>query len=174
MCAPRVRKVKVISTTSDALQMMEVRVISNGINVAIGKPAYQSSDYIRPNGETIQASLAVDGDLSTFSHSNQNADSLAWWSVNLQRNTPVESVLIANRYCTLNPDCLCRLSYAIVQILDDQDNVVAQETLGDTCEDHNIELFWSSLEYCNSTVALSTRAPVTPSTAVSKISPSKS
>lgn len=143
------------STTGSSLQIMEVRVISNGVNVAIGKPAEQSSSYIRPNGEVIKASLAVDGDLSTFSHTNLS-DSSAWWSVDLQRLIPVESVLIANRYCSTNPECLCRLSHAVVQVMDDQDVVIAEEPLGDTCDDHNIEVFLSSTEYCSLTAVPST------------------
>ena len=48
--------------------MMEVRVISNGVNVAIGKSASQSSDFVNYNGTVLYASYAVDGDVATFSH----------------------------------------------------------------------------------------------------------
>ena len=111
--------------------MMEVRVISNGVNVAIGKPASQSSDFVNYNGTVLYASYAVDGDVATFSHT-QDTDICenAWWSLDLERLTSVELIAIVNRYCPLEPDCLCRLSYAMVQLLDENDVIVAQASLG--------------------------------------------
>lgn len=57
-----------MSTTSNYLQMLEVRVISNGVNIAIGNPASQSTDYAFANDNNFEASLAVDANMSTFSH----------------------------------------------------------------------------------------------------------
>ena len=120
-------------------------MISNGVNVAIGKPASQSSDFVHNNGSVFYASYAVDGDLTTFSHTQtRGICEDVWWGLDLERLTSVELVAIVNRYCSLEPACLCRLSYAVVQLFDEEDVIVAQASLGDTCGDHNVEVYLSS------------------------------
>ena len=67
--------------------MLEVEVISSGVNVALGKSAKQSSTLISNFTTTIQddvvryANDAIDGDRSTFSHTN---DAEPWWIVDLE------------------------------------------------------------------------------------------
>ena len=58
----------------------------------------------------------------------------------MERLTSVKLIVlliaVVNRYGPLEPDCLCCLSYAIVQLLDENDVITAQVSLGDTCGDH--------------------------------------
>ena len=63
-----VKKIKIESTTGNSIQMFEVLVMSNGLNVATGKIASQSSSWIAPwNGKSFDASRAVDGNEGKWS-----------------------------------------------------------------------------------------------------------
>ena len=65
----KVRKVRVQLEGSQYLHMSEVQVFDqNGSNVALNKPATQSSTYIE-NNLYYPASNAVDGNTTTFSKS---------------------------------------------------------------------------------------------------------
>ena len=113
--------------------MFEVQVFSSGNNVANGKPSAQSST-LRTG---LEASRAVDGDATTFSHTGaQVQGSLVWWEVDLGNEYSVESVTIMNRWCTDAtdpPGCLCRLSSAELLLVDGQGSVTAALAMGDTC-----------------------------------------
>lgn len=102
----------------------------DGVNVAIGKQAIQSSTF-----ETFDASRAIDGSPTTFSNTAAG-DSSPWWEVDLGRETLVEYVQILNRYC-IDPsdprDCLCRLSNATLSLLDKDHTYIATKSLADTC-----------------------------------------
>ena len=127
--------------------MFEFQVFSSGVNIALGKTASQSSDYLN-SVATFGASRALDGSLTTFSHTNDNN---AWWEVDLAGFASLESISIANRWCSSPSDpngCLCRLSYASVELLDDLDTVIAQHFLGDTCGELELNTDLSSSEYC--------------------------
>lgn len=63
---------------------------SGKINLALNKPASQSSQY-----GSYQASYAVDGDVNTFSHTGQEVS--PWISVDLQETSSIDSIEIVNR-----------------------------------------------------------------------------
>jgi hypothetical protein len=129
------KKIKLQSTSSTALHMFEVNVFSGGLNVAKNKVASQSSTF-NDNEIKFGAGRAVDGHNQTFSHTALLENS--WWEVDLQSMVNVESVNVLNRYCgwdTSDPHgCLCRLSGALVQLIDDNGVVLSTSVLGDTCE----------------------------------------
>ena len=131
-----IRKVKISSTTGEMIQVLELKVIDpNLFNRAAGKPAYQSSDYVLDSsGNVAKASYAVDGTLTTFSSTSSN-DNSGWLMVDLVEDTPLKYIMIENRNCPQEnvSQCLCRLSYASVQILDEQDNVIDEQRLGGMC-----------------------------------------
>eukprot|EP00956_Cyclotella_meneghiniana_P032326 scaffold88288_cov62-Cyclotella_meneghiniana.AAC.3 len=131
-----IRKVKISSTTGEMIQVLDLRVIDpNLFNRAAGRPAYQSSDYVLDSsGNVAKASYAVDGTLTTFSSTSSN-DNSGWLMVDLEEDTPLRYILIANRNCPQEnvSQCLCRLSYASVQILDEHDNVIDEQRLGGMC-----------------------------------------
>ena len=65
----------------------------NGVNIALHKPATQSSDYLHP-GTLLIASLAVDGNnnsdlFAVRSCSSTQLDNNAWWAVDLEVRTKV-------------------------------------------------------------------------------------
>ncbi len=63
------RKVRVELDSGEPLHLGEVQVFSaaNNVNVALGKPATQSSSH-----PSFPASYGVDGNFSSFSHTNNN------------------------------------------------------------------------------------------------------
>jgi hypothetical protein len=112
--------------------LFEVKVISDGKNVALGKTASQGSTY--KDRPIFNASKAVDGmDSGMFSHT---ADTNVWWEVDLNGTVEVDQVLIKNRYCG-GPDdpigCLCRLSHSSLILLSDKGEWVDGVLLGNTC-----------------------------------------
>jgi len=113
--------------------MFEVQVFSSGNNVANGKTSAQSSTL----KTGFAAGQAVDGDVTTFSHTNAKAQgSPVWWEVDLGNEYSVESVTIMNRWCTDStdpPGCLCRLSSAKLLLVDGKGSDTATLTMGDTC-----------------------------------------
>ena len=83
-----------------------------GVNVAVGKPARQSSTYDRPGGfpgETgpRRAYLAVDGqpfsgpcttlDRADGLYSQTYAEADSWWAVDLQQRCNIYEISICNR-----------------------------------------------------------------------------
>ena len=79
------------------------------INVALGKPASQSSTL----GSSYTADKAVDNNLGTFSHTVGGADPNPWWQVNLAGNYIIQSITLENR----RDCCQKRLQDTRVQIL---------------------------------------------------------
>jgi len=117
--------------------MFEVQVLSSGINIAPGKSSSQSSTF-----KSFGASLAVDGKMNTFSHTNvASSDSSVWWTVDLGPELPIESVTVMNRWCGSSSDpsgCLCRLSYATLFLIDSNGDIVATQPVGDTCRQQEL------------------------------------
>ena len=74
-------------------------VESQDANVALGRPAVQSSLY--DNGRTFPPGLAVDGNsdpnFNGYSCSCTNADVMSWWAVDLGRVMFVKYVQVTNR-----------------------------------------------------------------------------
>ena len=116
--------------------MFEVIVMSNGVNVAKGKIANQSSSWIAPwNGKSFDASRAVDGNEGKWSFS-KTEDSNSWWEVDLGNLYAIGSINIKNRWCKNTNDprgCLCKLSNATVSIIDENDIVIDTASTLNTC-----------------------------------------
>lgn len=134
-CYPtNVSKIRLSSTTSLPLQFFEFHALSNGTDVASGKPATQSSTY-NNNNYKFGAGNAVDGKVSTFSHTGA-WDVNAAWTVDLGGQFEIMSIDILNRYCgdASDPsDCLCRLSDATVELLDSANSTLHTYQFQDTC-----------------------------------------
>ena len=80
-----------------------------------------------------EATLAIDGDVHTFSHTN---DDNAWLQIDLVKMYRINSVNFINRWCNNpndSPGCLCRLSNARISLLDGSGSVVVTRPIGDTC-----------------------------------------
>ena len=107
--------------------------MSNNQNIALGKSASQSSNF--NNKKRFSASKAVDGQTNSFSHTSRN-DECAWWMVDLGSSVEVESVKVHNRWCaedSVSDRCLCRLSFAVVSLLNDRGKWVDATMMGNTC-----------------------------------------
>ena len=129
---PEARFVKIESTTMEQLQMFEVHVISSGTNIALGKPADQSSTLVDAYGAHV-ATNAADGDFLTYSHTDCSDP---WWMIDLGAMYPIQTITIFNRWCddpSDGPGCLCLMTNATLSLLDDADTVVEMEMIGDTC-----------------------------------------
>ena len=78
----------------------------------------------------------MDGDSVSYIHTKKGrADPNPVWTVDLGTNREVALIEIENRFCGDTSDtsnCLGRLSYAKVELLDSQDNVVDSKSFGDT------------------------------------------
>ena len=71
------------------------------INLAVGRPAWQSSTYSNPNGPAV-AERAVDGNEdSEFDHNScshtDNGDDSPWLAADLEQITKVQYVAVINR-----------------------------------------------------------------------------
>jgi hypothetical protein len=122
-------KVKIQSKNEAILNVYEVQVFDlSGANLAINKSASQSSTF----GEN-HASNAVDGIYDTYSATLK--EEKAWWQVDLGQPTPIKNVTIMNRWCYDVSDqaqCLSRLSFSTLSLLDEDETVVATRDIGDT------------------------------------------
>ena len=129
---PKASRVKLSSNTGACLNLFEVKVISDGKNVALGKTARQGSTF--NNTTKYSASNAVDGmDSGLFSHT---ADRHVWWEVDLEEAVKIDQVLIKNRWCVRPDDpngCLCRLSHTLLMLLNEKEEWVDGVLLGNTC-----------------------------------------
>ena len=124
--------VKIELGTGQIINMFEVEVFSSGNNVASGKTSSQSSTL-----KSYGASLAVDGKMNTFSHTSLLSSGVTdWWQLDLGAELPIESVTVMNRWCGSPSDpngCLCRLSNATLSLIDSKGDIVATQSVGDTC-----------------------------------------
>ena len=116
------RYVRVAAGPARWLSIAEAEVLSDGKNIARGKPASQSSTY-----GTAHAGLAVDGQTEgvfsrgSVSHTGNGASE--WWEVDLGAVVPVERLVFWNR-----TDCAQeRLAGCTVTLLDAQRNIVWRE-----------------------------------------------
>ena len=70
-CSNAIQKVRIVSNSQEKIQMFEVQVLdSGGADIAHEKDAAQSSTFVSRSGKVFNASHAVDGDSTTFSHTN--------------------------------------------------------------------------------------------------------
>lgn len=159
LCHLKVNKVRIQATTDEPINMFEFQVIYSDTNIAQGKSATQSSDLKAWFG----AGNAVDGNINTFSHTK---DSNAWFEVDLGKASPVESVLIKNRWCRSESDpfkCLCRLSSAKLELIDATGKEISSLSIGNTCGQGMLEFaFDPSSEFCETSSVVAS-APSPPS-----------
>ncbi len=163
-CYPEARKVRLESTTGQQIQMFEFQALSAGENMALNKTATQSSTLA-----SNAASFAVDGNVTTFSHTN---DVNAEWEVDLGGTISLESVFIKNRWCGNPSDtngCLCRLSGATLSLLNEQGEVVSAQVIGNTCGAHDLSLDVSSCTPTTTTTSSSTSTQLITTTTVSPL-----
>ena len=145
VCYPNTKKIRLESTTGQHIQLFEVEAYSAGVNVA------KDTSYATQSSTLKQffASNSVDGDVTTFSHTN---DGNAWLDIDFGMNVALESINIVNRHCGSiddAPGCLCRLTNATLSLLDYNDNTITSVTLGNTCGQHSVEtLFDPSPSFC--------------------------
>jgi hypothetical protein len=161
-----IRRLKIQATTGAPLHFFEVQAFSSGVNRALNKNAIQSSDF----KATMIASKAVDDNYGTFSHTGGN-DANAWWEVDMIEDYAIESINIINRYCQDNSDpanCLGRLSYANITLIDETGKVVYFKLLGNTTGEHVISIMPTCEADSSPSKAPSTNVPTTkaPSTNV--------
>ena len=124
------KNVRIQSTLERRINLNEVYLISGGVDVALGKAASQSSTL-----DSQTAGLAVDGNIITFSSTNDEID--AYWEIDLGAVFNIDTIEIRNHYCD-NANAaegsidLCKgyLSYAIIEYTTG-DGVVTRDTLGD-------------------------------------------
>lgn len=142
-CPLYVRKVKIESTTRQVVSIAEMQLLSSGVNVAKDGKARQSSTH-----KAFAAASAIDGDLSTFSHTDGH-DHHAWWELDLQEVKALDHMTIYNRWCEGrrdHPGCLCRLTDAKLSFMDDDGVVISTRSLGVTCNAAEMDLDLSSCE----------------------------
>jgi hypothetical protein len=133
-CSPSdVRSIRIESTTGEPIQIFELQAYTtSGLEVATGKVATQSSTF-KDDNVKFGASNAVDGNNSTFSHTN---DASSTWEVDLAGDYGISFTSIQNRWCggtSDNSNCLCRLTNAKLSLLDVQGEVVSSVKVGNTC-----------------------------------------
>ena len=136
-------KVKIQSVSGLPIVIREVRVFSNGTNVAIDKSTTQSSDL----NDLSVASKAVDNKWGSWS--STGTDLSAWWELDLGELLPVEKIIIVNRKCSDDANCSCNLSHAAITLFDNQGKIVSSKTTKDTCgKGWIVRNFPSSAAYC--------------------------
>ena len=149
ICNLTAKRVKLKATTSLNIHVFEVRVFSSGQNVALNKNASQSSTF-----GSLNPSRAIDGDLLSFSHTD---DGNAWWEVDLLNPHSIDSVNIKNRWCKDKTDpsgCLCRLSNVTLSLINDVGSVVVSKNIGGTCGLPDLTFsFDASSSYCPTLVS---------------------
>jgi hypothetical protein len=141
-CSVDAQTIKLESTTGQVIQMFEVQVFSGGINIAQDGKASSSSRH-----KMLSAEKAIDGDMSTFSHTSLD-DLHAWWQLDLNRVRSFDRLIIFNRWCQSpkdEPSCLCRLSYAKLSFMDESGGVKTI-SLGDTCNTPELEIDLTTCE----------------------------
>jgi hypothetical protein len=133
-CSPsNVRSIRIESTTGEPIQMFELQAYTtSGREVATGKVATQSLTF-KDDNVKFGASNSVDGNNSTFSHTN---DASSIWEVDLAGDFDISYTSIQNRWCgdtSDNSNCLCRLTNAKLSLLDVQGEVMSSVNVRNTC-----------------------------------------
>jgi hypothetical protein len=145
------RKVRIEHLRVDVgiISLKEVQVYDfDGNNVALGKPATQSTDFSISH----VASMANDGNIDTFSHTASNGNN-PWWEVDLETSVAIEQIHVVNRDCQ-SSGCLARLSYATLSLLDDSGNVIATRNFGDMSAQEEVDFDFSVIDALASDVSL--------------------
>ena len=152
-----VKRIKVQSTTTLPIHIFELRAISDGINLALGGNTRQSSTY-NNDGLKFGAANAADGNEATFS-STMDGEA-QWWEVNLEVAANIQSIQILNRFCGQDQNdpmqCLCRLSYAELELSNEHGKIIATRRLQNLC---GVLSVWEDFELCIFTTETPTKFP---------------
>lgn len=118
------RFIRIEHAKTAILSLAEVQVMSKGKNIALKKPASQSS-----TGYSGEAKRAVDGNsnglYSKNSVTHTSGKDIPWWEVDLQKVSSIDELFIYNR--SESPE---RLSNVKISILDENRKVVWTSKLG--------------------------------------------
>lgn len=135
-----VKRIKIQSTTIQPIHVFEIKIISQGVNVAVEGNAIQSTTF-KDDAEKFGANNSVDGDEATFSSTAEQSGQ--WWQVQLQKSVDIDLIEIMNRYCGPDPTdplgCLCRLSDVELVLYDEDGDVLVTRAFGNTCGVLSIE-----------------------------------
>ena len=136
--------VKLESTEKQIINLFEVEIIDtdgNDISKVVNVNASQSSTF--KGLARFQASNAIDGKATSFSHTDNDSP---WWQVKLAQEADISSIHILNRWCGDLRDpqgCMCRLSNATLSLLDNQGEVIAAQSTGNTCHKPSLKFHFS-------------------------------
>ncbi len=91
-------RVELNGNTHTALSLAEVQVFSGSPNLALGKPATQSSNYPGGGGAAANAvDGATNGNWGAGSVTHTNVEAQPWWQVDLEGLHDVDRVVLHNR-----------------------------------------------------------------------------
>ena len=76
----------------NSLIIKNILYITGSVNVALNKPATQSSTWTTPS-ISYPADRAVDGDYNTFTYTADDQHS-SWWKVDLQDKYSIERIVL--------------------------------------------------------------------------------
>ena len=166
-CLPVAKRIEVKQTEQQPLSMFEFQAFGNSeqINLAANPDVTvtQSSTM-----KQFDATNAIDGDLSTFSHTKFSTGSdSAWWKIEFGTGQIINEVRITNRWCKDESDprgCRCHLSNAKVWLFGENGKWLAGHKLGDTCDmDEIVMNFEPQEKYCKTSEELATDVAESPS-----------
>eukprot|EP00956_Cyclotella_meneghiniana_P033047 scaffold92862_cov61-Cyclotella_meneghiniana.AAC.5 len=177
-CYPTASKIRLIANPGEYLHIFGfVATDPSNADLTRGKPATQTST-LNNNDVKYGPANAVDGDSATFIHTKKgNADPNPVWTVDLEAAHEVALIEIQNRYCEDTNDldnCLGRLSYATVELLDNLDNVVDSKSFGDTTGELLLSLDFNNCLPTSSPTASPTKSPSLSPSSSPSVSPSAS
>jgi len=90
------RYVSILMNKKECLSLCEVQVWSNGVDVALGKPAKQSStDYKGVASRAVDGNTDGNYDKGHVTHTSNGKNE--WWMVDLQVEYKIDAVSIYNR-----------------------------------------------------------------------------
>jgi hypothetical protein len=149
----RTVRIEHMEAETGIISLKEVQVYDYaGNNIALGKSATQSTDY----SSSHVASMANDGDMNTFSHTASNGYN-PWWEVDLGTSVAIEKIHVVNRDCQ-SAECLARLSYATLSLVDETGNMVATRNFGDTSSQEELDFDFSVIDVVSSDVSFFARS----------------
>ena len=108
---------------------------THAANLASDGTASQSSEI--GSGGGYPARYGNNGDLTDFTHTAHNTPD-EWWRVDLTGPAVVDSIIVHNRNHN-NDAVTSRLSFALLQILGDDDTILDEKELPDTSSTTNFE-----------------------------------
>ncbi|KAL7505952.1 hypothetical protein ACHAXN_004087 [Cyclotella atomus] len=150
---PASRYVKVQLLERSNLQIAELQVLDpTGRNLALNKPATQSSDY---HGQATPASKAVDGNTDTYSETKTSHGN--WWEVDLQQDVVVDRIRLVQRR---QESFQTQLSNSRIMLIDRNGNAFGFYNIFDSSKTPVFDLSSSDFDYSCGTTRLSKCSPL--------------